>query len=122
VASRRPADLGDGRDPARAGRFRTAVPLLPQAGGPRLRPVRASFLHLLDTTGLLPPEKVDTPWAGRLVCVWGLVAGRFRVDPARLDREQVHEHLGIDPSGYASHTASDDTQWVKDVYDAVVPT
>ncbi|MGW5362070.1 hypothetical protein [Actinopolymorpha pittospori] len=79
-----------------------------------------SFLHLLDMTGLLPPAKVETPWAGRLVCVWGLVAGRFGINPATLDRDQVHKHLGIDPSEYAGHTALDDTRWVKDVYDAVV--
>jgi hypothetical protein len=92
-----------------------------------------SLRHLLHVTGLLPadaiaPDRTDSgsaepigsPWRGRLVCVWSLVAGRTGVPTHALDRPVVARRLGIDPDRYAHHTALDDARWVRDVHDAVM--
>ncbi|GAA2759131.1 hypothetical protein [Actinopolymorpha rutila] len=89
-----------------------------------------SFRHLLHTTELLPADVIASdptgsapmasPWRGRLVCVWSLVAGRIGVPTYTLDRTAVLRRLGIDPAHYAHHAALDDSRWVRDVYDAVL--
>ena len=92
-----------------------------------------SFRHLLHATGALPAdviapdptgsesaEPMASPWRGRLVCVWSLVAGRAGLPTYALDRTVVRHQLGIDPDRYAHHTALDDSMWVRDVYDAVM--
>ncbi|MET9020463.1 hypothetical protein ABZV93_10805 [Actinopolymorpha sp. NPDC004070] len=89
-----------------------------------------SFRHLLHATGLMPAdaiapdptksEPMSSPWRGRLVCVWSMVAGRTGVPTYALDRAVVQHHLGIDPAHYAHHTAMGDARWARDVHDAVL--
>ena len=89
-----------------------------------------SFRHLLHATGALPADVIasdparsdpmESPWRGRLVCVWSVVAGRTGLSTYALDRAVVRHQLGIDPDRYAHHTALDDSRWVRDVYDAIM--
>jgi hypothetical protein len=68
---------------------------------------------------LLHQHGVLHRWHYHLVDVEALAAGKLGVEPP-WDSEELSRAVGVDPDGFARHTALGDARWARTIYDAVM--